>query len=51
MSEPDPRLGYYATVLRMCWGGLTKRQKRRLWKIDPAIEISIRHMIEDGLLP
>lgn len=51
MSETDPRLGYYATVLRMRWGGLTKRQKRRLWKIDPLIEISLRHMIEDRLLP
>lgn len=42
--------GFYIDSLRIAWASLTPRQRRRLWKLDPVIAISLRHLIEDNLL-
>jgi len=41
---------FYVSMLRMEWERLTKRDRRRLWKRHPLLEITLKHLIEDGHL-
>jgi hypothetical protein len=43
----DPATEYYVTLLRRyAWPALTKRQKKRLIRIDPLLWASIRGIAE-----
>lgn len=49
-GNQQKRRDFYLGTLRARYAAMTPRQRRRLHRADSIVEISLRHLVDEGLL-
>lgn len=50
-DQQQKRRDFYLETLRARYAAMTPRQRRRLHRADSIVEISLRHLVDEDLLP
>lgn len=51
LAPKEVRKGYYLRTVQISWSSLTKRERKRLFRKYPLIAISLKHLVEEQMIP
>lgn len=51
LASKDVRKDYYLRTIQISWSTLTPRERKSLFRKYPLIAISLKHLVEEQMIP